>query len=253
MANKLLELTSKLSEKLKEKKVPSSTCIHVQALVNAFLPSHTSPHGSDQYTHKITENTVQLIFQVSIQKGSLLSVFALLRAIYDPVNCVSAASAKFTPNALPGIEISVTVTWTDQTKNIDRDRDARNELSIGGLHQIDNSFAEANLRGNVLKAAQAAQLLMINNHRRQPLLTWFIEHEKGEKTEDDNAKTVIRACNVDSIDIRRLALLQEKNPNITDIAFSLGEAFYEILFTIDPAVVKGAVEPERHRKRYFFF
>lgn len=237
-----MQICAEIASKLREQKVPDTAVIHVQTILNAFVSARTAPQASDLVRAKELTNATQLVFLISITTVAPYSIGPLLQAIADPINCVTAASAKFTPGATPGIEIAVTVAWAAKTRDRDRDRDSPAFLDTI-RNQIDNSFAEAGLSGAVLKAAQAAQLLMINNHPKQPLVSFSIDHDPV---------VAVRAANVDSIDLIRLARLRSAHKNISDVAIGLVPPHYELVFTIDNAD-SAALEAERSRKRFWIF
>lgn len=234
------QVCAEIANRLREQKVPDTAVIHVQTILNAFVSARTMPQLSDLVRAKELTNATQLVFMFSVTTVTPYSIALLLQAISDPVNCVTAASAKFTPGATPGIEIAVTVSWAAKTR--DRDRDGPVSL-VTERNQIDNSFAEAGLSGAVLKAAQAAQLLMINNHPKQPLVSFSIDHDPT---------VAVRAANVDSIDLIRLARLQSAHKNITDVTIGLVPPHYELIFTIENNAA-AAQDSERNRKRFWIF
>lgn len=234
------QVCAEIASRLREQKVPDTAVIHVQTILNAFLSARAAPQISDLVRSKELTNATQLVFMFSVTTVMPYSIAQLLQAISDPVNCVTAASAKFTPGATPGIEIAVTVYWAAKTR--DRDRDGPVSLVIE-RNQIDNSFAEAGLSGAVLKAAQAAQLLMINNHPKQPLVSFSIDHDPT---------VAVRAANVDSIDLIRLARLRSAHKNIIDVTIGLVPPHYELIFTIDNNAA-AAQDSERNRKRFWIF
>lgn len=227
--------------KLKEKGAPGPAVIHIQKILNAVFSSRTTAHASDRVTSEDTVDATKLTFSMTIPEASTFSLTPLLHAVSDPVNCVTAASAKFTPGATPGIEISATISWKEASSQ--RDRDGGNRLVT--KNQIDDSFKHAGLCGEILKAAQSVQHLMINNHPFQPKVIFSIELEPP---------VVVRAANVDTIDLIRLGRLKQEHKNISDVSIGLFSPHYALNFTIDSTTKeKGKEEDERSRKRFWLF